>query len=199
MSVNDTCRSEGISDISSSNKVQRMHISFIFQNIKQRYIFIKFSTSDKVFRVLWLVHSILVISSYTLVWPYMVSHKMIALSITIKAGRQNFSLNKAKKEKKNFYMESLDQCRRLEVREKARNVFFVMSLRQGVTQYRSHLHQVFWRFCSDFLLIFQTSNLIKQLFHSHLLDMRLVIDNSALHASLAIYHFISNRHSWNNC
>ena len=35
------------------------------------YIFIKFSTSDNAFRILWLVHWILVISSYTLVWPYM--------------------------------------------------------------------------------------------------------------------------------
>ena len=34
---------------------------------------IKLSTSDNAFRVLWLVHSILVISSYTLVWPYMVN------------------------------------------------------------------------------------------------------------------------------
>ena len=33
----------------------------------------------------------------------------------------NFSLNKAKKEKK--IVENLDQCRRLEVPEKARNVF----------------------------------------------------------------------------
>ena len=32
---------------------------------------IKFSTSDNAFRVLWLVHSFSVISSYTLVWPYM--------------------------------------------------------------------------------------------------------------------------------
>ena len=30
---------------------------------------------------------------------------------------------KDKKEKKNFFVESLDQCRRLEVRKKARNVF----------------------------------------------------------------------------
>ena len=34
---------------------------------------IKFSTSDNAFRLLWLVHSILVISSYTLVWPYLVN------------------------------------------------------------------------------------------------------------------------------
>ena len=36
----------------------------------------------------------------------------------------------AKKERKSFFVESLDQCRRLEVREKARKfLFFVMSLR----------------------------------------------------------------------
>ena len=42
----------------------------------------------------------------------------------------------------------------------------------------------------------KVENLIKQLFHSRLLDMRLVI---ALRASLAIYHLISNARSWNNC
>ena len=36
-------------------------------------LFIKFSTSDNAFRVLCLVHSILVISSYTWVWLYMVN------------------------------------------------------------------------------------------------------------------------------
>ena len=41
--------------------------------------------------------------------------------------------------------------------------------------------------------------LINQLFHSRLLDMRLVIANSVLRASLAIYHVISNARSWNNC
>ena len=40
---------------------------------------------------------------------------------------------------------------------------------------------------------------IKQLFHSRLLDMRLFIANSALRASLVIYHLISNARSWNNC
>ena len=45
------------------------------------------------------------------------------------ARKRNFSLNKAKKTKKKaFVVESLNQCRRLQVREKARNVF-VMSLR----------------------------------------------------------------------
>ena len=42
-------------------------------------------------------------------------------------------------------------------------------------------------------------NLIKQLFHSRLLDMRFVIPNSALRASLANYHLISNARLWNSC
>ena len=42
-------------------------------------------------------------------------------------------------------------------------------------------------------------NLIKQLFHSRFLDMRLVITNSAIRASLAIYQLISNARLWNNC
>ena len=54
---------------------------------------------------------------------------MIALSVAklnfFFARKRNFSLNK---EKKNVFVESLDQFRRLEVREKARNVL-VMSLR----------------------------------------------------------------------
>ena len=77
---------------------------------------------------------------------------------------------------------------------------------QGVTQHRSHLHQVFFNFArilSLFSHIFRTfwclRNIIKQLFHSRLLDMTLVIANSALRASLAIYHLISNARSWNNC
>ena len=51
---------------------------------------------------------------------------MIALSIAklkMFARKRNFSLNKAKKEKKNFFVESLDQCRRLELHKKARNVY----------------------------------------------------------------------------
>ena len=69
---------------------------------------------------------------------------MIALSVAklifFFAGKRNFFLNKAKKEKKLFCVESLDQFRRLEVREKARNVF-VMSLHRSYTT--SHLYQVF--------------------------------------------------------
>ena len=68
----------------------------------------------------------------------------------------------------------------------------------------------FFRFHSDFLpffarisylkfLVLKELILIKQLFHLRSLDMRLVIANSALGASLAIYHLISNVCSWNNC
>ena len=72
----------------------------------------------------------------------------------------------------------------------------------------SHLHQVFFDFArifSLFSLVFRTSNfwilrnLTNQLFHLRLLDMRLVKANSALCASLAIYHLISNAPSCNNC
>ena len=58
----------------------------------------------------------------------------------------------------------------------------------------------FGRFYSLFSLFFYILGafLVKQLFHLHLLDMRLVIANSALRASLAIYHLISNARSWNN-
>ena len=44
----------------------------------------------------------------------------------------------------------------------------------------------------------KVQNLIKQLFHSPLLDTRLVKANSALRTSLAIYHLVSNAGSWNN-
>ena len=49
---------------------------------------------------------------------------MIALSVAqLKMfSLENFFLNKAKREKNNFFVESLDQSRRLEVRKKARNV-----------------------------------------------------------------------------
>ena len=77
-------------------------------------------------------------------------------------------------------------------------MFFVMSLRLSDHKV---LHNIassssffyFARIFSLFSLVFRTSNfwnlrnLIKQLFHSHLLDIRLVIANSALRVSLAIY------------
>ena len=141
---------------------------------------------------------------------------MIALNVAnlkmISQESEIFLWIKLKEKKKNFFVESLDQYRYLEVRQKARNVFFfgdepMSVLPQGVTQHWSHLHQLFLdftRICSVFSLIFRTSNfwclrsLIKQLFHLCFLDMRLVIANPALRASLAIYHLISNARSWNN-
>ena len=96
--------------------------------------------------------------------------------------------------KKNFFVESLDQFRRLEVREKARNVFlwwaYVCLTTRCYTT--SHLHQVFFFSISLAFLAFFARI-------SRLLDMRLAIANSALRASLAIYHLISNVRSWNNC
>ena len=79
-----------------------------------------------------------------------------------------------------------------------------MSLRLPDHKVLHNIDRIFIKFFS-ISLIFRTSkfcslrNLIKQLFHSRLLDMRLVIANSALRASLAIYHLISNARSWNNC
>ena len=78
------------------------------------------------------------------------------------AGKRNFSLNKAKKRKKTFFVESLDQCRRLEVREKARNVF-VMSVRLSDHKV---LHNIassssFFQFRSDFLAFFALISYLK--------------------------------------
>ena len=89
-------------------------------------------------------------------------------------------------------------------------MFFVMSLRLSDHKV---LHNIasssrFFRCARIFSLIspvFHTSNfwslrnLIKQLFHSRLLVMRLVIANEARSAELAIYRLISNARSWNNC
>ena len=135
---------------------------------------------------------------------------MIALSVAklkMFSPESEIFSEQSQKRKKNFFVESLDQCRRLEAREKARNVFCNEPTsvwpQGGYTT--SHLHQVFFDFARIFSLVFRTSNVwslrnfIKQLFHSHLLDMRLVIANSALRTSLAIYHLISNACSWKNC
>ena len=86
---------------------------------------------------------------------------------------------------------------------KGKKCFFVMSLRlsdhkalQNIASSSSFFFD-FARIFSLFAPVFRISNfwslrnLIKQLFHSRLLDTRLVIGNLALHASLAIYHLIS--------
>ena len=107
---------------------------------------------------------------------------MIALSV---AKLKMFS----PESKKNFFVESLDQYQHLEVREKARNVFCdepTSAWSQRVTQ-----HCIFIKFFCNFatifslfLLVFHISNfwsltnLMKQLLHSRLLNMRLVIANS---------------------
>ena len=62
---------------------------------------------------------------------------------------------KPKKKKKNFFVEILDQCLRLELRKRARNVFFFSDeptsvWPQGVTQHRIFIKFIF-RFRPDFL------------------------------------------------
>ena len=104
---------------------------------------IKFSTSDNAFRVLWLVLSILVISSSTLIWPCMVNDcaklKMFSLRSEI------FLWIKPKKKKKNFLVESLDRYR---------------STRKGK---KSFLWWSFFRFRSDFLAFFACISYFKYL------------------------------------
>ena len=121
------------------------------------------------------------------------------------------SLNKAKKEKENFFCAKFGSMPTFRSARKGKKCFWWWASTsiwpQGVTQQRIFIKFFFdfARILSLFSLVFRTShfwslrNLIKQLFHSRLLDMRLVIANSALRASLAIYHLVSNARSWNNC
>ena len=136
---------------------------------------------------------------------------MIALSVAkLKTFTSESEISFGIKQKKNVFVESLDHFRSLEIREKVRNVF-VMSLRLSDHEV---LHNTassstfisislgFSRFFRSYFVLlnfWSLRSLIKQLFHSRLLDMRVVIANSALRASLAIYHLISNARSWNNC
>ena len=71
-----------------------------------------------------------------------------------------------------------------------------------------HLHQVLFRFRSDFLVFYARISYFKLLefkeFNKTIIPFALVghetvIANSVLRASLAIYHLISNARSWNNC
>ena len=81
------------------------------------------------------------------------------------AGKGNFSaLNKAKKN--NVFVESLDQFRRLEVREKVRNVF-VMSLRLPDHKVLHNIASVlvkFFQFRSDLLSFFFSYFVLSKLF-----------------------------------
>ena len=65
---------------------------------------------------------------------------------------------------------------------------------QGVTQHHIFI-KFFFDFARIFSLIFRTSNFWSL---RNLIKMRLVIAISALRASLAIYHLISNKREWNN-
>ena len=136
---------------------------------------------------------------------------MIALSVAkLKTFTPESEISFGIKQKKNVFVESLDHFRSLEIREKVRNVF-VMSLRLSDHEVLHNIvsSSTFFDFALGFSLFFRSyfvlpnfwslRNLINQLFHSRLLDMRVVIANSALRASLAIYHLISNARSWNNC
>ena len=120
---------------------------------------------------------------------------MIALSVAkLKFFSPESEIALGLKQKKNVFVESLDQFRSLEVRERVGNAF-VMSLRLSDGKV---LHNIasFCDFARNFSLssiVFRTNfwglrNLIKQLFHSRLLDERLVI---AIRTSLAIYHLIA--------
>jgi len=168
------------------------------------YIFSKFLAQDNDFPAFWLVHSILVISSYTLVWPYMVNDwAKHCYAKNVLARKRNFSLNKAKKRKKNLFVESLDQCWRLEVREKARNVV-VMSV---CLSDHKVLHNIassssFFRFCLDFLAFFALLSYLKCLefkeFNKTIIIPFALVGYETGYSHY-IYHLISNAHSWNNC
>ena len=76
--------------------------------------------------------------SYTLIGSINLGYQLIYLSLTLYGKWLRWAKNVLPeseiflwmKEKKNFFVENLDQWRRLEVREKARKLmFFVMSLR----------------------------------------------------------------------
>ena len=136
---------------------------------------------------------------------------MIALSVAkLKTFTPESKISLGIKPKKNVFVESLDHFRSLEIREKVRNVI-VMSLRLSDHELLHNIasSSTFFSISLGFSLFFRSyfvlpnfwslRNLIKQLFHSRLLDMRVVIANSALRASLAIHHLISNARSWNNC
>ena len=175
--------------------LHRMNSSSIHGGLKCTItVIIKFSTSDNAFHVLWLVQLILVISSY--------SH--ISLTLYRKW------LHVAKLKKNKLFCGKFGSMPTFRSTQKGKKCFFVLNLRLSGHKV---LHNIassssLFRFHSDFLafsLLFHTSNfwclrnLIKLLFHSRLLDMRLVIANSALRTSLAIYHLISNARSWNTC
>ena len=121
---------------------------------------IKFSTSDNALRVLWLVLSILVISSYTLVLPYMVNDCAKLKMFSPKS--EIFLWIKPKKKKKNFLVESLDRYRSTRKGKKSFLwwAYVCLTTRCYTT---SRLHQVFFWFRSDFLAFFARISYFKYL------------------------------------
>ena len=99
------------------------------------------------------------------------------------------------KKKKNFFVESLDQCQRLEVREKARNVFCgepTSVLSQGVTNIASS--SSFFRIGSDFLAFFA------RISYFNCLELKETIIPFALVGYETGYlPSLIQRRSWNNC
>ena len=119
---------------------------------------------------------------------------MIALSVAklkISAGKRNFSLNKAKNRNKTF-CGKFGSMPTFRSTRKGKKCFFVMSLRLSDNKVVITQHRIFIKFFSislgfsrffrsNFVLqIFGVNNLIKKIFHSRLLELRLVIANSAL-------------------
>ena len=182
----DRVKSRNVSGTQGIKRVNRVCHWRIIINI------IKFSTLDNAFRILWLVHSILVISSYTLVWPYMVNDwsklKMFSPESKI------FLWIKLKKKKKLFCGKFGSMLTFKSTRNGKKCFLWWAYVCLTTRCYTTlHFHQVFFHFAQNFMLfslVFCTPNfwslrnLIKKLFHSHLLDMRLVIANAG---------------SWNNC
>ena len=133
---------------------------------------------------------------------------MIGLSVAkLKTFTPESEISFGIKQKKNVFCGKFGSLSKLRDTRKCKKCFCDEPL---TTRYytTSHLHQFFSIslgfsrfFRSYFVLLnfWSLRNLKKQLFHSRLLDMRVVIANSGLRASLAIYHLIPNARSWNNC
>ena len=102
-------------------------------------------------------------------------------------------------------MESLDQCRRLEVREKASKLlFFVMSLRLSDHKVLRNIASSasFFRFRSDFLAFLARISYFKFLefkeFNKTVIPFALVGYETG-YSQLGATLFTINARSWNNC
>jgi len=140
-------------------------------------VIIKFSTLDNAFCVLWLVHSILVISSYALVWPYMVNDcAKHCWAKNVFARKRNFTLNKAKKLKRKFCGKFGSMPTFRSMRKGKKCLLWWASVFLTTKCYTTSNLRFFSDFAQIFLLfslVFRTSDfwslriLIKKLFHSY--------------------------------